>query len=179
MEENLFPSQLSINSRTELEEERRLFYVALTRAKVKATLSYATSRYRWGNLNYCEPSRFLEEINPMFVDRNDQKAKAMKGFENDIPSMSGGLSSGPRGFQRLSNRTVQTSQPKAPPQSSTAIEASDTSNLKAGDNVVHQRFGKGVVSAVEGTGENRKAVVEFNSVGRKQLLLRFAKLQIL
>src|SRR5690606_24350545 len=68
LEENLFPSQLSLNSRSDLEEERRLFYVAVTRAEKKLTLSYATSRYRWGTLNNCEPSRFLDELNPAYLE---------------------------------------------------------------------------------------------------------------
>uniref|UniRef100_UPI0024A9593A 3'-5' exonuclease n=1 Tax=Phaeodactylibacter xiamenensis TaxID=1524460 RepID=UPI0024A9593A len=75
LEENLFPSQLSLNSRSELEEERRLFYVALTRAEKEVNLSYAASRYRWGNLNYCEPSRFIEEIDQQFLEYNEPQNK--------------------------------------------------------------------------------------------------------
>src|SRR5690606_16081987 len=83
LEENLFPSQMSLNSRSDLEEERRLFYVAVTRAEKKLSLTYATSRYRWGTLNNCEPSRFLDELNPAYLDLDFQArpAPGMRGSD--------------------------------------------------------------------------------------------------
>ena len=80
MEENLFPSQMALNSRNELEEERRLFYVALTRAKKKATLSYAVSRYRWGNFTSCEPSRFIDEINDKYIEKTNFSNESLSSF---------------------------------------------------------------------------------------------------
>jgi len=169
LEENLFPSIQSISTRTELEEERRLFYVALTRAMTKATLSYAESRYRWGQFTITEPSRFLDEIDESLLD---------------IPHRSGGM--GNRSYGRVEKKTpVGLSSQKRNLKSvreaatSTEFQADDTTALMAGMQVEHPKFGKGKVISVEGAGPNKKATVYFNGIGNKSLLLRFAKLKII
>tara|TARA_Y100000782_G_scaffold93164_1_gene102920 strand:- start:11599 stop:13884 length:2286 start_codon:yes stop_codon:yes gene_type:complete len=180
MEENLFPSQLSINSRTELEEERRLFYVALTRAEKQCWLSFATSRYKWGNLIHSEPSRFLEEIDPAFVDASGMipDTKPMSSNSEGLSSRSGwggtsqSIPTPPKPRQRLVKVNSST-----PPNSD--FKGDDTSGLKPGLTVEHARFGTGKVIAIEGPAGNRKATVDFQGVGKKQLLLKFAKLRVL
>lgn len=178
LEENLFPSQLSLNSRTELEEERRLFYVAVTRAEKKLTLSYATSRYRWGTLNNCEPSRFLDELNPAYLEL-DFKPKAAPdhaaSFADDRTAWG--------------ERDVFTKpKPKVLPKTTSILpkahtptpgfSPSDTSNLQVGMEVEHERFGFGKVINVEGNKNDIKATIFFKELGQKQLLLKFAKLRI-
>ena len=166
LEENLFPSQMSLTTRDDLEEERRLFYVAITRAEKKATLSYATSRYKWGNLTSCEPSRFIEEISPEFLEIPEaavprQKATEVKtGFEMKFNKPQAGL-------KNLKKVT------------STSTGGSDNKDMVVGVNVKHAKFGKGKIVNIEGTHPNRKATVFFPNVGQKQLLLKFAKLEIL
>ena len=178
MEENLFPSQLSINSRTELEEERRLFYVALTRAKIKATLSFSTTRYRWGNLTYAEPSRFLQELDVQYIDQiEEKKSKSNSSFDFVKEAKNMGLNerSSTLNFKKTQNlkRVVNSSSTPS------NFEGTDLSGLKKGDQVIHQRFGKGTVLELEGNSPNKKATVDFEEVGSKSLLLKFAKLQIL
>lgn len=174
MEENLFPSQMMITSKADLEEERRLFYVAITRAEKKLTLSYATSRYQWGNLRSCEKSRFLDEIDPKFVDF---KYSAGPGPDRAGPGES------PFGhvFERRSNLI-----PPAP-RKTTATKyvapadfvPSDTSNLQTGQRVEHPKFGFGQVSKLETVQGSTKAIINFDEVGEKTLLLSFAKLRVL
>ena len=178
MEENLFPSQLSINSRTELEEERRLFYVALTRAEIKATLSFSTTRYRWGNLTYAEPSRFLQELDVQYIDQiEEKKSKSNSSFDFVKEAKNTGLNerSSTLNFKKTQNlkRVVNSSSTPS------TFEGTDLSGLKKGDQVIHQRFGKGTVLELEGNSPNKKATVNFEEVGSKSLLLKFAKLQIL
>ncbi len=178
MEENLFPSQLSINSRTELEEERRLFYVALTRAEIKATLSFSTTRYRWGNLTYAEPSRFLQELDVQYIDQiEEKKSKSNSSFDFEKEAKNTRLNERSstlnlkktRNLKRVVNSSLTPS----------TFEGTDLSGLKKGDQVIHQRFGKGTVLELEGSSPNKKATVDFEEVGSKSLLLKFAKLQIL
>ena len=178
MEENLFPSQLSINSRTELEEERRLFYVALTRAEIKATLSFSNTRYRWGNLTYAEPSRFLQELDVQYIDQiEEKKSKSNSSFDFVKEAKNTGLNerSSTLNFKKTQNlkRVVNSSSTPS------TFEGTDLSGLKKGDQVIHQRFGKGTVLELEGNSPNKKATVNFEEVGSKSLLLKFAKLQIL
>lgn len=176
LEENLFPSQLSLNSRQELEEERRLFYVALTRAMKKLTLSFATSRFKFGTIVNSEPSRFLSEIDPQFLHFENMFSKGSYSEHQGSPSKSGTLSGLPKKaltLQRTPPKPAQTAAPADP-----NFVADDTSNLQAGMNVVHQRFGKGVVEQVEGNGDNRKAHILFEQHGQKVLVLKFAKLKI-
>jgi len=189
MEENLFPSMLALNSRTELEEERRLFYVALTRGEKKVFLSYSESRYKWGKLQFSEPSRFLSELDPKFID--DQTAEML---------LSSGINTAPASPKKKIETTTitRTIKPKAKIQekplpttaknlkkmdeikSQNQISTNDQSNsIMVGMEVFHDRFGRGKVLTIEGTGENRKASVFFNNSGTKTLILRFAKLRIL
>jgi len=171
MEENLFPSQLSLNSRDDLEEERRLFYVALTRAEKKATLSFATSRYRWGNLINCEPSRFLEEIDEQYLEEPFSKlGTAVK--ESPASSQNNQFSS--------PNIAKQRKLVKVPSSATSVSKAStnDGEEIKVGHKVKHNRFGEGKVVSLEGNPPNQKAVIFFQGVGQKQLLLKFAKLEL-
>lgn len=189
MEENLFPSQLALNSRPELEEERRLFYVALTRAEKKAYLSYATSRYKWGQLNSCEPSRFIDEVPEQFLDKPEEKDDFT--FENDKSSFFSPRNSN-NSFNKYSKQTPSKSTPKPPPtvvpknlkkitptSFSNESQSSNNEKITVGVNVSHERFGNGKVIAIEGSTPNQKATVFFASVGQKQLLLKFAKLELL
>jgi DNA helicase-2/ATP-dependent DNA helicase PcrA len=174
MEENLFPSIMSLNSRTELEEERRLFYVALTRAMKHASISYAESRYRWGNLTPCEPSRFIDEIDDKYVDFPRKViAEPRKTFPFEKPS-SAVKTPGFASYKKKSLKKIDNTANAKP-----AMNAEDIETLQAGMQVEHERFGKGKVLAVEGLGGNKKATVFFKEVGQKQLLLKFAKLRII
>ena len=175
LEENLFPSQMALSSRTDLEEERRLFYVALTRAEKQATLSYATSRFKWGNIVTSEPSRFIEEIDPKHLEILNNKSNQSGGrsmnqvnLEKKINQTKESLFSSRRHLRPVS---------KAKPMTSGGTAASEL-NLKVGNNVVHEKFGKGKVIGLEGT-PPVKATVFFPQVGNKQLLLKFAKLDLL
>ena len=168
LEENLFPSMQSVSTRTELEEERRLFYVAVTRAMKKVTLSYAETRYRWGELTMGEPSRFLEEVDEELLDI---PKKAKVGRERDFRGSNKTITTS---TQRIGKRNL-----KPVDNSDTSFEPSDTSELQAGMQVEHAKFGQGKVVAVEGSGPNKKATVFFPGAGQKKLLLRFAKLKVL
>ncbi|MES2838519.1 MAG: UvrD-helicase domain-containing protein [Bacteroidota bacterium] len=192
MEENLFPSQLSLNSRVDLEEERRLFYVALTRAEKKLTLSYALTRYRWGNLIHCEPSRFLEELDSDLVDAPETPTKSIEFYDSPAsrefdfyekkkpssataPKQQTFTPAPPRrNLVKLNTTTSISSTP-----TTGEFAGDDTSKLQEGMNVEHQRFGTGVVTKIEGAAPNQKATVNFNGIGEKMLILKFAKLKIL
>ncbi len=180
LEENLFPSQLSMNSREDLEEERRLFYVAITRAEKKLTISYANSRYRWGNLINCEPSRFLDELDPEFIEesgirrsRNDTFFEDQSHDRWDKPQTAPSLNKvfkktqAPKNMKRVTSTEVK------------SFEGSDTSGIQAGMEVEHARFGNGKVLIVEGNAGDLKATVFFQGFGNKQLLLKYAKLRII
>lgn len=188
MEEDLFPSAMSLNSRSDLEEERRLFYVALTRAEKRAYLSFAQSRYRWGKLTDAEPSRFIEEIDDKYLDfQMPNNPPRFKQFvNNDIfgePDLS---------KLRLS-KPVAGTPPKGPTQEQIRklrkLKPDLTqplgkanlfdNQLVVGNIVMHERFGKGEILALEGTGGDRKAEIKFEKGGVKKLLLRFAKLNVL
>jgi DNA helicase-2/ATP-dependent DNA helicase PcrA len=179
LEENLFPSQMSLNSRSDLEEERRLFYVATTRAENKLTLSYATSRFKFGTLISCEPSRFLDEIDAQYLelDFSAKPVSSANPFFDDERSA-------------WSAKGDTFSKPKAPAVKTTAILAkahvpsagfapSDTANLQVGMEVEHERFGFGKVINLEGNRPDVKATIFFREIGQKQLLLKFAKLKII
>ena len=173
LEENLFPSQMSLNSRDDLEEERRLFYVAITRAEKKATLSYSTTRYKWGNLAYCEPSRFLKEINEKYIETTekskDENLSNVKkiNLENNINK------------SNLFNSGNFTKVKKEIGSDESSFISDDLKILKTGMNVEHQRFGIGRVMDLEGEFPNKKATVFFQNAGEKHLLLQFAKLKII
>lgn len=178
LEENLFPSQLSLNSRTDLEEERRLFYVAVTRAKKTCNLSYATSRFQWGNLITCEPSRFIDEIDPQFLkhispQRGMGRSLVTGRGEKANDNFTGGLNRpmGSRSLKPISSVAGSPGKSNSP--------AGAPSHLKVGYNIEHDRFGKGKVTQLEGTGSDTKATIFFPRHGSKTVLLRFAKLKVL
>ena len=159
LEEDLFPSALSYNTRSELEEERRLFYVGITRAKENLYLSYANSRYRWGKLIYCEESRFLNEIDKEFV--KIIKPHNYKSSISEYPKKNI-IYNSKHNLKRLSNKSSNNSNLKV--------------NVAVGDSVSHEKFGLGQVIKIEGNGNDSKATVSFKKFGEKNLLLRFAKL---
>ncbi len=180
VEENLFPSQLSINSQDELEEERRLFYVAITRAMKQATITWAETRFRYGNFNLCEPSRFIDELDPGYVHylsapagRKKEKSRKESFSEslNRFKKVSDTLDRAASGSTSSDKGTDHA------PQEGFAIL--DPTMIKVNMEVKHQRFGKGKVVAMEGAGQSAKATVLFAGAGKKQLLLKFARLKIL
>jgi DNA helicase-2/ATP-dependent DNA helicase PcrA len=182
LEEDLFPSAMSLNTRSELEEERRLFYVALTRAEERAFLSYTLSRYRWGKLIDAEPSRFIEEIDPQYVDHI--KPKEDYQFK---PLINTSIFGEPAAVPRKPKTKEKTISSPTPSQlmklrkienSASTSSSEETLNLEIGMEVEHARFGNGVVQNIEGKGNDRKAVIAFKGFGTKNLLLRFAKLRI-
>ena len=163
MEENLFPSVMSINSREEVEEERRLFYVAMTRAEKSLTLSYCNQRFKWGNLNECEPSRFLSEIDNKYTNKNSLHKQQPSHIDNTLLRL--------RNFKKRKN----ISKLKSFKSSSQNIKI----NIKINDVVFHERFGKGQVKEIEEDGENSRATINFNNSGEKKVLLKFAKLKVI
>jgi len=167
MEENLFPSNMSLTTRAEIEEERRLFYVALTRAEQKVTLSYAETRYRWGNMTANEPSRFLSEIDERFLEHSTRRVPAKDGGTPQMQSAPVFLKKNMKKVDTSSQGSISDSTYTTP-----------IDQVQPGVEVIHERFGKGKVLAVEGIGPNIKATVFFNAYGQKQLLLKFAKLKI-
>lgn len=172
VEENLFPSQMTLTSRADLEEERRLFYVAVTRAMTHLTISYAETRFRFGQFTICEPSRFIDELAPEFiVNTATHQPRKKQGWTRESFAESRQSFAGTP--QEQSNAT-----PNEAAQDSMFVSVA-AGELSSGLMVQHQRFGMGKVEAVEGTGENAKATVVFNNFGKKQLLLKFAKLKIL
>lgn len=191
MEEDLFPSAMSVHSRSELEEERRLFYVALTRAEKQAYLTYAESRYRWGKLVDAEPSRFIDEIdskylqyltppvsNPnyrykplinrdIFGEVDKSKLRLQKPINSTPPPANAPDANELQKLRRLK------------PINSVGNSSNNLSgNLEVGSIVQHERFGRGKVLALEGAGSDKKAEINFESGGIKKILLKFAKLTI-
>jgi DNA helicase-2/ATP-dependent DNA helicase PcrA len=169
LEENLFPSIQSLNSRSDLEEERRLFYVAMTRAENRLFVSYAENRYRWGNLTFCEPSRFLDEIGKEYIDLPRQKINIQKKQEaRPVPTPPPTI--GGRNLKKIGTQR---------PSAEVEFEDGLAEKIQPGLEVEHARFGKGKIISIEGAGANKKAAVFFKNVGQKQLLLKYAKLKIL
>jgi DNA helicase-2/ATP-dependent DNA helicase PcrA len=180
LEENLFPSQMSLTSRPDLEEERRLFYVAITRAEKRVTLSYATTRYRWGNLIYCEPSRFIEELDTQYLEMPAENNRLF-GMEEPTsrPKLNVGQSR-PR-EQQFVQRPVMGKKLVKVNSAAKGTSDFDTESLRelaVGMMVEHERFGSGKVIAMDGVFPNNKATVQFDGIGQKQLLIKFAKLRI-
>ena len=173
MEDTLFPSPMSSGSARELEEERRLFYVAVTRAEKQATLSYALNRYKWGNLERCSPSRFLRELDQKFLNYPQTGGKP---FQNNSQS-----AVKPSSLREEPHSYAKNDRFKKIPRTDLSAEAtfigSDSSLFNEGDNVEHERFGEGVIRLIEGQPPNTTATVEFVKEGSKKLLLRFAKLK--
>lgn len=195
LEENLFPSDMSGDSEREIEEERRLFYVAMTRARKYLTLLFATTRFKYGSVDFCTPSRFLKDIDAKYLN---MPSEGIKSSWNSRPSMFADEDSKPV-FQRReyssaptfqSKKKLETEQPVRKPwqqgkfQKVTENMLKDTapaqsSALKVGSVIEHERFGIGSVLEVEGSGDNTKARIKFLNVGEKTLLLKFARYKIL
>ncbi|MCK5677124.1 MAG: ATP-binding domain-containing protein, partial [Flavobacteriaceae bacterium] len=191
LEENLFPSAMSMNTRSEIEEERRLFYVAITRAEKQVYLSYAQSRYRWGKLIDCEPSRFLEEIDEKYLHYLTPKQKDYqlnKFIDKDI------FGTVPQNKIRFKRPVERKPGKKLKPQTQkittpknlkkvTSINTANSNlfddKLIVGNIVEHMKFGKGEVIQIEGVGNNKKAEIKFETGATKKLLLHFAKLKII
>lgn len=192
MEEDLFPSAMSMNTRSELEEERRLFYVALTRAEHQAYLTYAQSRYRWGKLVDSEPSRFIEEIDDTYLDYlnpenvSNYRYRPMMDVDifGDVDKSKLRLSKPVNSKPPAYLNTEANNKPnirKLKPVSGIKTQANNLfdSNLAVGNVVMHERFGKGQVINLEGVGGDRKAEIKFDVGGVKKLLLKFAKLEVI
>ena len=177
MEENLFPSSLSLGSRSELEEERRLFYVAITRAREVLTLSHSKTRYKYGSLQFCEPSRFLEEIPSRFINYTEKVSTSTPKFGfKERPAFQSATS--------FASKPVFT--PKVPIKTLNKEEVSlkqvgteaSMDEIEANMKVYHAKFGYGQVLGTDGIGTEKKAIIRFDTVGEKTLLLKFAKLII-
>ena len=193
MEEDLFPSGMSMNTRSELEEERRLFYVALTRAEKQAYLTYTQSRYRWGKLVDAEPSRFIEEIDDQYleyltpVDSYRYKPLIDSDIFGEVDKSKLRLKKPVSGTPPLAYKPTQEQlaklrklRPVSDSSTKSTFGQSDTANtLQEGIVVEHMRFGKGKVLRIEGVGQDKKAEINFEVGGIKKLLLRFAKLKII
>lgn len=173
MEEDLFPSQMMMQSREDLEEERRLFYVASTRAMEKLYLSYALTRYRFGRLLNCEPSRFLEEVDPECIKEVKKRESRFSSSFNKEGS------EGQNGFVGLKGPAMRTGTTAKIHIPSLDFKPSNTHNLEEGMTIEHPKFGFGKVTKIEMEGTNRKASIRFDNFGDKTLLLSFAKLRIL
>lgn len=173
LEENLFPSQMVLNSRVDLEEERRLFYVAVTRAMTSCSLSFASSRYNWGQTISCEPSRFIDEIDLQYLTFETPHRGTGRSLMNgnfDKPNF-GGLNrqiGGPQGNLKSLNEVKKIQ-----------VKNSSEIHIMVGFNVEHERFGKGKVVKLEGTGADKKATIFFPHHGSKTVLLRFANLKVI
>jgi DNA helicase II / ATP-dependent DNA helicase PcrA len=173
LEEDLFPSQMMLQSKADLEEERRLFYVAITRAEKKLFMSYAESRYQYGRLKPCEPSRFLEEIDIKFLNYGKNSKRAFE--EKQKPS--------PASFVRnLNLKPVGQASPVPVTMINHAASdgyiPSDMGQLAEGQKVEHIKFGYGLVKKIDTNGTDKKAIIQFDKAGEKTLLLSFAKLRI-
>ena len=207
MEENLFPSSMGGESPRALEEERRLFYVAITRAEEHCYLSYAKSRYRYGKMEFGSPSRFLRDIDTRFlqlpagmgmartVDEGAQRFRSeMEGSRSAYGQSAGsrssygqGASSRP-GYGQSDRPKAQLIAPTLPRNlkrvsaaagsASASAPSAAVTGVSAGQTIAHERFGVGTVLKVEGTGENAKATIRFENAGEKQLLLRFARFKV-
>jgi DNA helicase II / ATP-dependent DNA helicase PcrA len=193
MEEDLFPSAMSMNTRSELEEERRLFYVALTRAEHQAYLTYAQSRYRWGKLVDSEPSRFIEEINGEYLEYmnpidSGYRYKPSMDIDifGDVDKSKLRLAKPTAGTppeyitknEPISSVNIRRLKPLSSGAGSSNSNVTDA-NLAVGNIVMHERFGKGEIVGLEGVGADKKAEIRFDVGGLKKLLLRFAKLNVI
>lgn len=190
MEEDLFPSAMSMNTRSELEEERRLFYVALTRAENQAYLTYAQNRYRWGKLIDAEPSRFLEEIDEQYIENltpvdNGYRYKSLIDADifGDIDKSKLRSIKPKKGTPPLAGRPNESQLRKLrklKPELSNPIGNTNVIDPKLSEGAIvnHTRFGQGVVMKIEGIGNDKKAEIKFKKGDVKKLLLRFAKLEV-
>ncbi|MDR2928389.1 MAG: UvrD-helicase domain-containing protein [Cytophagaceae bacterium] len=172
VEENLFPSPMALDSEQGTEEERRLFYVAITRAKERAILSYAKTRYRYGEMTFAKPSRFVSEIDRQYLDLSAaatqmQKTDGFTSFSKERKDFSDA-------FAKTQKAPVKFNfdEPANPPKHFAG------GDFRAGMKVIHDRFGEGVILEIEGIGYDTKATIQFKKAGTKRLLLKFAKLKI-
>lgn len=188
MEEELFPSGMSLSTLEDIEEERRLFYVALTRAKEKVILSHVQTRFKWGNITSCSPSRFLNEIDESYLDLPTENNNFFPDFESQEdtswirkPKFNRAETSGPESLPAFGQPKKLVKLEKAGNKEVVAgdFQADDPSKIQAGMQVMHERFGVGKVLNIEGDAPNVKATVFFQGAGQKQLLLKFAKLKII
>ena len=209
LEEGLFPSDMVSGNPREMEEERRLFYVAITRAKTHCYLSYAQCRFRYGQMEFSAPSRFLKDIDPKYLDRQQSMFSTRRSMDDEVElpwqrkrSLFGERQETPRPFRPTvpsakpfpsaspfsSARPVPstgttTARPLSSVSQTTSFPQGTSSHagggLKEGAYILHNRFGRGKVLKVEGTGDNTKATVQFENVGTKQLLLKFAKFEVI
>lgn len=202
LEENLFPNSFNINSREDMEEERRLFYVALTRAQKKAALTFAATRFHRGSVHNTEPSRFIEEIDPKYLEfshsqKNDWEEERNKwnvregmdisyeepvfkksGFKPQVPSLKSQVSNQTSQNLKQETRNKKLINAQVAKHKPTTASQEHLKDLQVGMVVSHERFGNGKVVNMEGSYPNSKATVEFEEAGQKQLLLKFARLQI-
>jgi DNA helicase-2/ATP-dependent DNA helicase PcrA len=178
LEENLFPSQLALTSRPDLEEERRLFYVAITRAEKRVTLTYSTSRYRWGNLIYSEPSRFIEELDPKYIELPLESNSQLFSEQTYSPKTKLNTSKPKETFVQRPVIGKKLVKVNAASKTTTDFDTESLRDLQVGMEVQHERFGHGKVVAMDGIFPNNKATVFFEGAGQKQLLIKFAKLTI-
>ena len=162
VEEDLFPSQMMISSREDLEEERRLFYVAITRAMKKLYITYSSTRYRYAKLKDCEKSRFIKEISPAYLDFDN--------FNTNRSLVSNVLKEKRRNLSPVKKLTTS---------KSSSFKSSDIDDLIEGAKVRHQVFGLGTIEKIDNNSNQKKAIVNFKNVGEKTLLLNFAKLKII
>ena len=186
LEENIFPSPMCTNSMRELEEERRLLYVAITRAEKHCILTCAQNRFRYGRMEYDTPSRFIKDFDPSLI-----RVLSEKGGDEDSYLRSRHQTTS-RGSNWMQNprpvatqfradpmpRMVAPRQPEQPV-NPFVNKSADNGSLHEGSVIEHQRFGVGTVVKLEGTGENQKATVTFRNTGTKQLLLKFARYKII
>ncbi|GAC1416619.1 MAG: 3'-5' exonuclease [Flavisolibacter sp.] len=190
LEESLFPNAMSINTREELEEERRLFYVAITRAKSRLYLSYANTRYKFGTLQQNDPSRFIDEIPVEYIDKSfaggGVKNQTSSGFGlgNAFERMQRGFGGGNKEPQEKSFVSTLINGGAARPKEITHIPSTDfipceVSKLQMGNKVEHQKFGFGVITSLEGSPHNPVATILFDLNGEKKIMLNYAKLMIL
>jgi DNA helicase-2/ATP-dependent DNA helicase PcrA len=188
LEEGLFPSDMVSGNPREMEEERRLFYVAITRAKTHCYLSYAQCRFRYGQMEFSSPSRFLKDIDPKYLDKQQSMFSSRRSIDDDVQlpwARRGSLFGNterqdtPRPFRPTipSVKPVPAARPVSPARPMPSVQSS--SNISVGKHILHNRFGRGKVLRIEGTGDSTKATVQFENVGTKQLLLKFAKFEVL
>jgi len=197
LEEGLFPNQMVSGNPREMEEERRLFYVAITRAKTHCYLSYAQCRFRYGQMEFSSPSRFLNDIDSRYLDWRKSMAIGGRSIDDDVELPwnrksslfgNGAAQERPRPFRP----TISSPKPVPPitrpvppcvatsPERPSASSASPVSSrIAVGKHIVHNRFGRGEILHIEGTGDGTKATVRFENVGTKQLLLKFAKFEVI
>jgi DNA helicase-2/ATP-dependent DNA helicase PcrA len=182
LEEDLFPSQMMLSSRADLEEERRLFYVAITRAEKKLFISYALQRYRFGNLRMCEPSRFIDEIDVQYITTKNNRFSTLKGedtltsFGKPLVRKAEDLSPSKPSVKTYPVQNQRNPQKEHTP--SPNFVASNPAKLREGMKVEHQKFGFGRVLKIDNQGTDKRATILFDNAGEKTLLLSFAKLMI-